>query len=401
MSSSILGPDAKPVFLASPISPIVLVLIIIFVIVVIIGLSIYLTYDDYTTTGARGTTVRFRCAPGQCVTNIFSGDKICPSDGNAILTADPASEVCNSRFTCENILTPYAEQVDGSTDSFGNCPDGVECRCFRKPRCGKHILATFSTLGGNPYLPLEGQLVTFRQNTSYTATITDANGNLSTSIISTPPLEINNPKTDFCSIPVNFKPRLSPQKCVKGVLAYLPDDPLSFDFDNTSLGCVPRGTQCGDGDIPVWDSRVNFQVCTYNGSSEPIRWTCPGLKNGTFLGFQRLLSPSTLLIYIYPISNSTKFRYPDTDPVPDKYYAKRYKTSIPRRFRPASRNKQLGIVKSRIYNIRSGEPDGVLVWNMVLETDGKVTFTPSGNYTVDVITQGIFEFSASMILVSV
>lgn len=352
------------------------------------------------TTGVKGTTVRFRCAPGQCVTNIFSGDKLCPSDGNAVLTADPASEVCNSRFSCENILTPHAEQVDGSTDSLGNCPDGVECRCFRKPRCGKHILATFSTLGGNPFLPLEGQLVRFKQNTSYATTVTDSNGNLSSTLISTPPLEINNPKTDFCSIPVNWKPRLAPRKCVKGVLAYLPDNPLSFDFDNTSLGCVPRGTQCEDGDIPVWDPRVNFQVCTYNGSSEQIRWTCRGLKNGTFLGVQKLLSPTTLLIYVFPISNATRFRYPDPDLIANKYYAKRYKANIPRRFWPRVRQKHLGILKSTIYNIRSGEPNGVLVWDLMLDFDGTIIFTPSGNYTVDVITKGVFEFSAGMLLLS-
>lgn len=399
--TSILGTGTvTPVFVGSQISTLVIVLAIVFVIVVLIGVALYLTFTDYTTNGVRGTTVRFKCAPGQCITNLFSGEKICPQDANAVLTTDPATEVCNSRFTCENTLTPYAEQIDGSTDPLGNCPEGVECRCLRKPRCGNHILTSFSTLGGNPYLPLEGQLLTFKQNTSYVATVTDSNGNLSSTLIAAPPLELSNPKTDFCSVPVAWKPRLNPRKCVRGVLAYLPDDPLNFDFDNTSLGCVPRGTECPDGDIEVWDPRVNFQVCTYNGGSEQIRWTCPGLKNGTLIGVQKLLSPTTLLLYLAPISNATKFRYPDTDPVANKYYAKKYKTNIPRRFWPnIFETTQLGIMKSRIYNIRTGAPDGVLVWNLVLQADGKVVFTPSGNYTVDVITQGVFEFSAAMLVV--
>src|SRR5437764_1969228 len=61
------------------------------------------------------------CLPGQCPTNIFSGQKTCPPDASTILQFNPAFETCNAPFTCNSDRTPFAVLRDGSTDINGKC----------------------------------------------------------------------------------------------------------------------------------------------------------------------------------------------------------------------------------------------------------------------------------------
>ena len=227
------------------------------------------------------------CPIGQCATNLFTGYKICPgSTGTAYI--NPEQEVCNSQFVCDNPITPYAVNADGSTNLYGVCEPGVACPCLRVLQCPEYIISAFTTSNGNPYEPLEGQRITFPQISSYT----DVSGVEST----TPPIQYTNPATIFCAAPLSWMPFSTPgcnfidvgnnndisyddvllcmgmisgcsgitgSPCLQGTLAFLSRDPGSLtqgDIYTTQLACV-QGEPCPCGFVAIYDTNYGGIVC--------------------------------------------------------------------------------------------------------------------------------------------
>ena len=222
----------------------------------------------------RGDTL-LTCAPGQCSTNIYNGEKICPTALEGTIQADPKYQACSSPTICDNPLLPYALQDDGSTNSDGICPAGVICRCLSKPQCADYIVSAFQTVNGNPYLGLDGQRTAFIQTNSH-STITGEVSNQ-------PPISYSNPLTTFCTVPVDWLNRATPgcgfaptmsmdnlrtcmasgRACLVGTLALIPNDPAGWDvsqLERTPLGCV-RGEACPAGQVALWDNRLGGVVC--------------------------------------------------------------------------------------------------------------------------------------------
>src|SRR3990167_10924977 len=81
-----------------------------------------------------------RCPAGSCVTDLLTGVKTCPTNTTDTLIYDPSQSACNSQYLCDNPITPYALQSDGSTDLNGNCEPGVPCRCTTTAQCPSYIV---------------------------------------------------------------------------------------------------------------------------------------------------------------------------------------------------------------------------------------------------------------------
>ena len=275
----------------------VIPLIVIIIFVAFIGFILYLLASSGFKTQNSATAGQFPqgvnssgvplvvCAPGACATNIQSGFKTCPADGQTI-TADPATQVCNSRFVCDNPLTPYALQSDLSTNFNGACEPNTECACLRAAQCANYIRSAFTTTGGNPFVSFSGQRLTFPQITSYTT----ANGTTSDQ----PPIQYNNPATTFCAAPAAWLPLASPgcnfvsgsamsypqllvcmglasgcqgtsgNACLQGTLAVLsnnPDDVTRVTAVNTDLLACVEGVPCPCGSLAIYDTSFGGVIC--------------------------------------------------------------------------------------------------------------------------------------------
>jgi hypothetical protein len=249
-------------------------------VLIVVLFFLYLAYAVVESPTATVGTVLQQCAPGQCATNIYNGEKLCPggtgSSTSGIL-ADPAFEVCNSQLICDNPLTPYAVQDDLSTSITGVCQPGIVCRCLTKPQCAEYIVSIFNTANGNPFAGLQGSRTIFTQsNTHVTA------GGTATSV---PPITYPNTLSSFCTVPLDFLNRSSPgcsfatemnqttiqqcmamnNACLVGTLAFLPDNFNTFsvtDINSTPLACV-RGTGCtGPGQVAVWNNELGQVLCS-------------------------------------------------------------------------------------------------------------------------------------------
>lgn len=274
---------------------IVLPLVILILFIVFVAWMLYLLISSGFSTSSpsnpvasdRRTTTTVTCAPGQCGTNLTTGIKTCPV-GDVSLQINPAESVCNSRFVCDNPLTPFAVQSNGATDITGVCEPGVECPCLRVSQCPNFILSVFTTSNGNPYTGLIGQRITFPQETSYVTT----NG----AITDTPPIQFNDPSVVFCATPPTWLPISNPgcnfinastpnsityadliicagtisgcsgltaSPCLQGILAAISDNPDNLNQQNiltSQFGCV-RGTPCPCGFLPVFDTNYGGVVC--------------------------------------------------------------------------------------------------------------------------------------------
>lgn len=277
----------------------VLPTIVFIVFVVFLGGMLYLliesgfksTTPEDPVTSDRRTTTTITCAPGQCETNIQSGQKTCPPE-DVSLVIDPAQSVCNSRFLCDNPLTPYALQSDGSTDISGVCEtiggERVECPCLRTAQCPEYVLSAFTTTG-NPYAQVAGQRITFPQISSYVVPMQGQ-----TDI---PPIRIDNPARTFCFAPISWLPLSNPgcnfvsaadgnsmtydqlllcmgqsqgcsglegSPCLQGTLAFITDDPQSLtqtNMVNAQLGCV-RGEACPCDQVAIFDTNYGGIICS-------------------------------------------------------------------------------------------------------------------------------------------
>jgi len=280
------------------ISNTVIPLIFLIIVIIVIGIvSILLAMSGFNRTS---NGLQISCASDQCATNMQSGFKRCPiigPNGQIVpVLAEAASEVCNSQFACDNPVTPFAVQTDGSTNMFGVCPsingEKIACPCLRNSQCADYVVSYFATNGGNAYAPnnnpsvvsaFGGQRISFPQVTTSTLS--------SSGVVSdATPLSFNNPGTNFCAVPAAWlplsgcgfissnevtladittcmaggptsEPAFAP--CNQGVLAFISDDATNFTADNindTLLSCV-RGTACPAGQVNVYDTNLNGIVC--------------------------------------------------------------------------------------------------------------------------------------------
>lgn len=217
------------------------------------------------------------CAPGQCATNIYNGEKTCLGP-NDIVYANPSYQVCNSPTLCDNGSTPFALQNDGSTNTNGVCPSGVNCRCLTHQQCSDYIVANFNTINGNAFTSLTGTRTAFVQSNVTVA----PNGTRS----NIPPLSFNSNNTTFCTVPLDFIPRSSPgcaylteinssnyigcfnnsqPACITGTLAFIPENANDLTLNqiqSTPVGCV-RGVQCTGQNVAVWDNQLGATVCRH------------------------------------------------------------------------------------------------------------------------------------------
>lgn len=225
------------------------------------------------------------CPPGQCATNVLTGTKTCPASATATISYTESNEVCNSPFVCDNPVTPYALNSDGSTNFQGVCAPNTTCPCVREQTCADYIVALFTGANGDPYSDLDGQRLFFPQSNLSITTggATDQ-----------PPLIYSDPGTTFCTVPIawlgianpgcNFIETFSPtytdvvncmglpngctggyvaNPCLQGTLAFVTDDSADFgqaDIDTTPVGCV-RGEPCPCGTVAIYDTQVGAITC--------------------------------------------------------------------------------------------------------------------------------------------
>lgn len=262
---------------------IVLVIIILF----LIWMLILLIKSGFESTGINNRVssdarqaIELPCGPGECATNLTSGFKRCPLN-DEIITINPISEVCNSKFLCDNPITPFALQSDSSTNLNGVCEPNVECPCLTKSQCSEYILSAYTTSNGNPYIPLTGQRILFPQVSADSA-----------------PISFSDPGRTFCAVPLSWLPISNPgcnfvnptqnnsmtyedlttcmggiseigcngfkgSPCLQGILSIITDNPESLTQQNITtaqFGCT-RGTPCPCGMVSIWDTQYGNNIC--------------------------------------------------------------------------------------------------------------------------------------------
>lgn len=272
---------------------IILPLVVLIIFIVFFGGMAYLlisssflsTSVSNPVTSDRRVDATFTCAPGQCATNLMSGFKTCLADTNASISVNVSESVCNSRFLCDNPLTPNAILSDQSTSISGVCDPGVECGCLATSQCANYITSAFTTSTGNPFVNLNGQRITFPQ---ISTSVNSVNG----VVTDNSPLQFSN-TTTFCSAPISWLPLSNPgcnfvnateinyqdivlcmgaasgcsgldnNPCLQGTLAFLSSNPDSLNQRNiatTQVACV-RGLPCPCGMVAIFDTSFGNIVC--------------------------------------------------------------------------------------------------------------------------------------------
>lgn len=90
------------------------------------------------------------CNPGECPTNISTGEKRCPNTVLKQMPYDPGYETCNPVNSCTSNKTPYAIKFDQSTNPLGVC-DTEACRCVNYFATPSYTQTLFTVQGGSIY----------------------------------------------------------------------------------------------------------------------------------------------------------------------------------------------------------------------------------------------------------
>ena len=284
-----MAPTAPIIVKGELISPYIIVLIaIIFFILFWCWVAYIISVDPPS------SQLLFACPEGQCGTNIYNGEKRCPLNNNDVILIDAAYEVCNSKYTCENPLTPFALQSDCSTNTAGICEPGNICRCLDHGTCSSQTTVLFTVINGSLYSTDASSRFSFQQ-----IPISSDLGSGSVTYEST--------TTSFCSLKTSNLNRLSPgsctfsdsdyinsngtvylatqcinsNPCVRGVMAFNTETPSQLEINgiglaevrsipvtcvNAHISCDVNGTMCPDNMCPVamtpyWDKRWGLVRC--------------------------------------------------------------------------------------------------------------------------------------------
>lgn len=249
--------------------------------IIIMGTLCIVIYVFYKNTPDNNQNY-LKCKAGQCVTNIFNGEKKC---SNEELIYDPVYQVCNSKYTCENPRTPIALLNDGSTNIMGICDKDTICRCVTKSRCSNDIVTMFIKND------VKGEDFTLNQLSL------EYQGNGGSQYF-----EFDDTNTNFCAIKAFHLNRISPGACLFqdpnlieineletcfrknpcqiGVLTFYPKNSDSFVLNpkNTDsiytipVACVasinnpnntnmPLQNYCNHGSVPVYNKKTELIEC--------------------------------------------------------------------------------------------------------------------------------------------
>jgi hypothetical protein len=196
------------------------------------------------------------CNPGECPTNIESGEKRCSTNPNLPLQYSPEFEVCNPPDSCTSSTTPYALQLDGSSSFDDECgPNNPNCRCVKYFSTPSYTQVLFNSMNGTLYNSENNRTILTQAPNPYYG----QGNNI--------PITYQDPTTQFfelspsllgyiapspCSILFQNGPLLpdyqtlaciNKNPCVYGRMAYVP---VNTTFDETKINssipvaCVPN-----------------------------------------------------------------------------------------------------------------------------------------------------------------
>lgn len=259
--------------------------------IIIIAMLLFWAWIFFTLYNENPNTKYFLvCDPGKCATNIYNGEKRCPDLETSSLAYDPTFEVCNSRYTCENITTPYALTSNGSTNDFGYCDSGSICRCLNNPQCAYDNMVVFTVDGGTISNFAEtgsrARIIQATGEPGYTGsqTLTYPGNTISYCQIKLSHFDRVVPRTDACSFNNNgttptlqqYGNCIRSNPCAAGRLAFKPTVAGTFQFNLSAIsripvGCTPNtdgkgnvGPTCvggNPGTVPVYDPLIGGIVC--------------------------------------------------------------------------------------------------------------------------------------------
>lgn len=265
----------------------IIFIFLILLLIFLVGVIIFYYYKN----NFLDARVYFECLPGQCATNRFNGEKKCALDPAERVVYNIGYEVCNSKYGCENLATPYALLPDGSTNIMGTCEKGQVCRCLSENTCASEIVSIFSLNGES--INNIGSRSSLDQ-----VSLNIQGGGGSQQFI------ITDTKTQFCSIKPFHLNRISPgacvfenpedislfdlQKCFRknpcivGLLAFNPHNSETFvlnkenksEIYNSIVSCVSSqknlnsqdlANYCDFGEVPVYNKKTNLVECYVTG----------------------------------------------------------------------------------------------------------------------------------------
>jgi hypothetical protein len=217
-------------------------------------------------------TVFQYCAPGQCPTNIKTGQKRCGAPDQALLR-ELENEVCNPPTACTNPQTPYAINSDGSYNITGICDDDNICRCAATVSCPyfTEVLFTRTSPSGN-YLAPDFYFEQTPRGSTMTGGKSILIGNVTTETCTVGLGDTARFTIGGCtsfSLPDDVAACVESNPCSTGVLTFVPsrtrnihERPFVFDAEAmvTPVACI-AGTPCTTGTYPVFDWDTARVVC--------------------------------------------------------------------------------------------------------------------------------------------
>jgi hypothetical protein len=229
----------------------ILVIALFLIIIVWAGILYKSTYF-----GEGQTKALLTCDPGECPTNIQTGEKRCSQNTSSPLQYDPIYEVCNPRNSCSAFQTPYALLPDGSTDISGQCATNNKgCSCVNTLYTPSFVEVMFNQ-GQNLLNNVPGAQNTFVLNQTVNPYIGEGNN---------VPMSYTDPSSQFWQIGLPDLPFILPNvcydlflndtvvdvgvsvncinrnPCMAGRLAYVPQNSTAYSSFNSLANLNPSG----------------------------------------------------------------------------------------------------------------------------------------------------------------
>lgn len=255
---------------------------IVVTVIILIGLLIFIswTYILYGSPNIiANTSLYLQCSPGECATDVKSGEKRCPEGDETAVIYSPKSEVCNPKYSCSSFRTQFALTGDGSTNQFGICDEGVACQCINQRRCSTYSLVLFQAADGQTFETIEKN----------PRGLIDQISNINSNEDGITSISYDNPLSQSCLLNARHLNRLSPgncatnsktmnpssielclsarNPCIMGKLAVVGVSdipswrPTDQNLLNAIVACVPGSPDDCPNKIPLWDSDSGQLTC--------------------------------------------------------------------------------------------------------------------------------------------